>query len=761
MLLIALVIGFFWFLIDPPSFFVAVGIVGIALGMYLWSEYEVRKVEGKNQNKNQAEVYEVEPNWSVATSPPRWIRSDGSVSVAGRDIGGMVYVSSKVLDAASEQWLPLHACIVTSLRVANKGSDLAAEGMSYYPSYVDIRPVSRATYLDWLATGRSNREYNVGYVFLYFYGLEYRFFSKQANRAEREEIISEVQRLLDIYGGDRSVRNYMSSFLHVAPMFLSKPVEWTPVFDRVSSEIPVPVRVAIGVKLHAGEAVPAAWMLSWYMTHPETSLRQPAKRAFPEFRALFEIRFSEQYPTGLKISLPKRKLKFSYISASSDYSISLDDEVAGLPDISGLSKPVKIAAEVANGVMTELEKFSRYLGKNPEGRETIEAHALLPYPIRALFPCPELDSLRNWANEHMKTGGRVPVASLLQRLEGVVPTRISKRQLVSAGDALASLSIGMAPDPRFSFRRPKLDENVILFPLPSGTVTLEKVSDAYPLALLKVMLGMYIAHADGVVSEAEHKHLELIVAGMDGISEAELTRLRANIDWMTDVPPNLSAMCRRLRETSEDVRHEFGRLALAVAGADGRIEPGEVNAVRKLYRALDMDGESVYGDLHEFSMQVSGPVSVQHSEPRVEYSIPREKDLKEATLRKENVVLNPQKVSEKWADTNQVRNLLHEIFTDEQDAKEDADEMEVEMEDKALFPGLDPKHAILLQELICRPSWTSDEFGALSKKYGLPLADGAMETINEWAYEKFEEPLIDEDGMLQVNMSLINQPRGE
>ena len=764
MLFIALLIGFIWFLVDPTSFGIVAGFVAIALAVYLWSSwnvYKAEKLEAKGGNKSQTSVYEDEQSLPVAVSPPRWIRSTESVTVAGRDVGGMVYVSSKVLDEASGGWLPFHACIVTSLRVANRGNDRSGEGMGYWPSYREIRPASRATYLDWLATGRSSPDYNAGYVFLYFYGLEYRFFSKQTDYAERKEIISEVRRLLDIYGDDRSIRNYLLSFLYVTPLFMSEPAEWMPVFDRVGGELPVPVRIAIGEKLRAKESIPADWILAWYMTHPETSLRQPAKRAFPEFRALFEIRFSSQYPTGLKVSMPKRKLQLSYMSASSGYTVNLDKEVKDLPDISGLSKPVRIAAEVANEAMAELEKFSRYLGRKPEGRKTIEAHVLLPHSIRALFPCPELDSLRNWANDHMKIGGRVPVASLLQRLEGAVPTRISKQQLVSAGDALASLSIGMAPDPRFSFRRPKLGEKVILFPLPTGTVVLEKVSDAYPLALLKVMLGMYIAHADGIVSEAERKHLEQMVASMDGISEAEMIRLRANIDWMMEIPPNLNAMCRRLRETKEDMRHEFGRLALAVAGADGRIEPGEVNAVRKLYRALGIDGESVYGDLHEFSMRASRPVSVRDSKPRIEYSIPQKKDLKESALGEESVVLNPQKVSEKWADTDQVRNILHEIFTDEDDMKEEADEIAPEMGDEVLFPGLDTKHAILLQELICRPSWTSDEFGSLTKKHGLPLSDGALETINEWAYEKFEEPLIDEDGALQINAKLINQLGGQ
>lgn len=285
---------------------------------------------------------------------------------------------------------------------------------------------------------------------------------------------------------------------------------------------------------------------------------------------------------------------------------------------------------------------------------------------------------------------------------------------------------------------------------------MEKVSDAYPAALLKIMLGMYIAHADGVVSKFEREHIEKMVSAMDGITESEMVRLQANIDRMMEVPPSLSIMRRRLREVDEDMRHEFGCLALAVAGADGRIEPEEVKAVRGLYRAMGLDDESVYGDLHEFAIQASGPVTVQRYKPRAEYLIPQETDLKEVVLREESVVLDPQKVSEKWADTDQVRNILHEIFTDKEDIKEEADERAEEMEEKVLFPGLDSKHAILLRELMCRPSWTSDEFSALTQKYGLPLPDGAMETINEWAYENYEEPLIDEDGTLQVNVDLIN-----
>jgi hypothetical protein len=35
------------------------------------------------------------------------------------------------------------------------------------------------------------------------------------------------------------------------------------------------------------------------------------------------------------------------------------------------------------------------------------------------------------------------------------------------------------------------------------------------------------------------------------------------------------------------------------------------------------------------------------------------------------------------------------------------------------------------------------------------MPDGVIETINEWAYEKFDEPLIEEGDPLIINVGLL------
>ena len=133
-----------------------------------------------------------------------------------------------------------------------------------------------------------------------------------------------------------------------------------------------------------------------------------------------------------------------------------------------MSKPLIVAKELVEKVTDALAKYSYFLGRNPEGRDTIEAHVLLPERLWPLFPCRKMENLRHWAEGIIKSGGFLPGEQIIEQLEGVAPKKINNRQLTGAADALARLSIGMAPDPRFALRSPKLGEPVVLFKLPPG-----------------------------------------------------------------------------------------------------------------------------------------------------------------------------------------------------------------------------------------------------------------------------------------------------
>ena len=675
----------------------------------------------------------------------KWVNYEQSAVVAGRNIGGMVYLGPDLRQGAlSATWKPT---IVPTLPVAASGPDITGDGMPYWPSYSEIGPNSRAAYLDWLATGRSDRRYGVGHVFLYFYGLERRFFIDSSGPHERRIIIDEVDRLLQIYGDHRSVRRYFESFLDAAKVSLASDEELKPRFWTAGYELPLGLRVALGRRAGDGLPLNADWVLSWYCAHPDYALRTAASRAFPEFQAIFRILFAERYPAGMKIPLPKRTLRAQYQSASSDFEVGLEEHIGAVPDISRITQPLNAARNLVEEATDSLDKYSRFLGRNPNGRGTIEAHALLPERLWEVFPSSEMDSLREWAGEIIGAGGLCPVEAVVERLEGAAPESIGKRQLTDAADALARLSVGLAPDPRFALRSPKRGEPVVLFNLPEGVTRLEAVSGKYKSLLVSVAIGSFVAQADESVSESESNALAAAINRDPDLPEGERSRLKANLRWMMAVRPDLSLLRRHLRNAPCETSHEMGQIALSIAASDGVISGREVAALERLYSAIGLKTDGIYSALHTLSSADDPVTVIPPAEGQPGFAIPPRPD-------PENPLsLDADRVAAMMTNTARVSALLSEIFQDEEREEEPAEELgQAENE----FGGLDEKHAAFLGELISRPHWGEEEYRKLARQFRL-LPDGAMETVNEWSHERFGDLLIVEDDGYMINIEIKDE----
>ena len=675
----------------------------------------------------------------------KWVNYEQSAVVAGRNIGGMVYLGPDLRQGAlSATWKPT---IVPTLPVAASGPDITGDGMPYWPSYSEIGPNSRAAYLDWLATGRSDRRYGVGHVFLYFYGLERRFFIDSSGPHERRIIIDEVDRLLQIYGDHRSVRRYFESFLDAAKVSLASDEELKPRFWTAGYELPLGLRVALGRRAGDGLPLNADWALSWYCAHPDYALRTAASRAFPEFQAIFRILFAERYPAGMKIPLPKRTLRAQYQSASSDFEVGLEEHIGAVPDISRITQPLNAARNLVEEATDSLDKYSRFLGRNPNGRGTIEAHALLPERLWEVFPSSEMDSLREWAGKIIGAGGLCPVEAVVERLEGAAPESIGKRQLTDAADALARLSVGLAPDPRFALRSPKRGEPVVLFNLPEGVTRLEAVSGKYKSLLVSVAIGSFVAQADESVSESESNALAAAINRDPDLPEGERSRLKANLRWMMAVRPDLSLLRRHLRNAPCETSHEMGQIALSIAASDGVISGREVAALERLYSAIGLKTDGIYSALHTLSSADDPVTVIPPAEGQPGFAIPPRPD-------PENLLsLDADRVAAVMTNTARVSALLSEIFQDEEREEEPAEELgQAENE----FGGLDEKHAAFLGELISRPHWGEEEYRKLARQFRL-LPDGAMETVNEWSHERFGDLLIVEDDGYMINIEIKDE----
>ncbi|MDO9525859.1 MAG: TerB N-terminal domain-containing protein [Gemmobacter sp.] len=673
-----------------------------------------------------------------------------NATVQGVGVGGLVYIGPPLRDGKPDHGQP-RCWIDPALSARSATRDPEGRGLTYWPSYRDLPPESRATYLDWLASGRQDATCNPGYMFMYFYGLEHRFLRDASPEAERREIIAEVARLHDLWSASGSARRYLGEFINFAGLQMDGPPSEPSKAER-SWELPLQLKAGVGARILRGQALTADWLLAWFIAHPETRLRTPATRCAPEFEALFRHVFEARFPDGLTPRMPRKVLTASYCAASGTFEVSFQPQIDGraVPDVSGLKSPLTAAHAIAEQATDRLAGLSRYLGRNPQGRGTLEAAALLPIEIAGIFPSEGLAALADWAGDVVAMGGTVPVEDLLIRLEGEVPKRIGRRQLADAAAALARIGFGMAPDADFSLRGPRIGEPVVLFAAgasPDGPPT-----EAYRSAMLQLAPGAALAQADGVVSPGERAALAARISGISGLAAGEATRLAANLDWLLAVPADMAAIRARIADASPAAKEGLRVALIAMAvGAGELIGPAEVGRIEQVYRMMGLDPGQAYSDLHA-GATTDAPITVRLAErPEAGEPIPVF-----GPDRESGIALDINRIAAIRADTEAASKVLGAIFADAPDpVSDDADPppATAAAELPAALFGLEPRQAAFVRAVIARAHCTEEDMAGLAEAHGL-MAAGAVEAVNEWSFARHDEAILEFYGDYEINAGI-------
>ena len=77
-----------------------------------------------------------------------------------------------------------------------------------------------------------------------------------------------------------------------------------------------------------------------------------------------------------------------------------------------------------------------------------------------------------------------------------------------------------------------------------------------------------------------------------------------------------------------------------------------------------------------------------------------------------------------------------------------------ERDGQAKYSGLDRSHAELLARLAIQREWPRSAYEEIARACRL-MPDGALEIINEWSFEKFDEPLIEDGDVLTIELPLL------
>ena len=246
------------------------------------------------------------------------------------------------------------------------GEQLKARDNLWHRSITDD-PERGTGYVEWLASSRDDPDCDIGYVFLYFYGIERRLLvdRKHIFPSERRALIDEIWRLKRIYGGDSTFnRNATNLLAHV----------WVLIHEKFRTIIAQPdealltgtreftsaFKYSLGKAVADGSPVSSELALAWVRSHPKIiDFLDPAKLDNRGFKPSFELRYLGKYGQGITIWPDSTKLQLVYHPANPTLGCNIIKLDIPDPNPSRLTRPFIKLIRLAELCVNELQK------KNP------------------------------------------------------------------------------------------------------------------------------------------------------------------------------------------------------------------------------------------------------------------------------------------------------------------------------------------------------------------------------------------------------------
>lgn len=689
--------------------------------------------------------YGYEEEKSKNKTKGRWMKNGEKVSIHGYSIsGGNFYFGGQLkaysFKSKNNQYSETEASLIDDfLKVTKESKTFEDNSLTYWPKYVSLSPKARGAYLDWLASDRNDPNTPIGYVFIYFYGLERRVVVdgslQKLSETDFLDIYVELMRLKEIFDFNHSFKSYSNRLIDyiflVRPDVVSKS---NYVFSQGHESLSFKLNLAKTV--NEGKPIPSDLALSWVKFDYEYTLRTPARRCEDEFSQLFNKEYEEKFAEGLIVKPNKTKLKLDYYPASntiSDVTIRHED----LPDPSILSGPKKKFISIAEDCTSLLDPYSRYLGRKDTSKEDIAALLLLPEGISSSNSSGIQHKLKSWIEARLvENNGLVAVADFWKFTNTPLPQKINKREAELIQKLAEKVGYGIAPDLRYHLAKPNPEGVIVLLNQIHGDSF--DPSNSFAEIGMALRLGAMVAQIDSEVHLSEVQVLKNLIVNNPHLSDLEKSSLNAYLTWRLNTPANMNGLKARIGSLDNEQKSLISHILIGVALADGRIDLSEIKQLEKLYVALGLEKERVSSDIHNIS---SAKVANQ--------------DVAQKTEEKPSFTLNEDVLALHESETSDVKEMLGAIFAE--DIVENEEELKVTSQIGG--DGLDPKTSQFFQALIKKEQWTREEITSLCQELEL-MVDGALEAINDWSYDQVDSPVLEDNGDIYVDQEIVVELRG-
>ncbi|MEI9948332.1 MAG: TerB N-terminal domain-containing protein [Pseudomonadota bacterium] len=698
------------------------------------------------------------PRQAFVPAPPahstrRFLGTAEVLSVAGRTIARpLTFASSTAIGSEA-------STIVTSLPV---GDARHAGPLPYWPSYSEADLHQRARYLDWMAGGRTDPAIDIGYVFIFFYGLEWRALREGL---DVEAACQETFRLLAIYGPrNGSFRSYAANFLLFAMLTrldtITDEQEFEGVLEHLLETSMNGSAVLTAWYFRRGLPLPARYAVKLAPTLEGAKRSVVAKRAEHELSHLFAARYREALGNGLPLTAAKRELSLAYRGASSSWHRAGSPLAVSIPDVLGKWGQFKPLVRIWNQCIEDLRKAARL--KEKSGELSAEAWAALPAELRAQYDHPDRDRWDDLVAGaprlgafHLVTGGA------LAELAGAARTeKLSAALLCKITETAAELGYALEPDARAQRKGLRWQDEMLIWPSEETSCPDPKL---YSAAYILLSLSMQVAMADGALAEEEAYVVISMLTDTFTLDETLRKRFVALQHLLARQPVRAATLAKKLQSTrTSSELAKIGRVLVSVATADGVVTDQEHAALRSLYKALGLSAADLGAAMVASGITLASDavVDVRSGTGVAAPGEPIPPPPKPAP----GVALDQAAIAAIIADTRDVAALLADVFDQEGDdddpslavtpAPKSASHDAVSSEIKAVAQGLDARYHAVLADLLSKPRWTREEIRSLALTRKL-MPGAILETINTWSEETYGDFLIDEADTWQIHSELL------
>lgn len=671
--------------------------------------------------------YEKEDYEEVKKS--NWIGNGKSIEIQGYSIQNPnIYVYD------SGRKSPACHIVPTKLKATKKEN---YDEIGYWPSYSDLNPGQRGMFLNWLATGKNDSKIDIGYVFIYFYGLEYRVLKENK---DYKSIAQEIIRLRKIYSSNNSFKNYSEGLLAYILSNLSDKDFASEIFTQIQPTLDkysyiyrsgINLKIKKSVKLTEDELISA---ISSFENVQRSSIPSKVGNYFDQY---FKIIAKNEISDAIS-SIEPKEYNERYYSASN----FLRDEhtYKGLRIIVD-RKTQNILAKKWTEAIDAFRPYSRKLSKNAPK----DIFNLLPFELRQIIDHPNKENLKKIESNFLDKV--IDLKNITDSLGINIGDKVNQKDAKEIVESLLSSNIIIEPNLSYFKKTYRPDDNVILTRTNNASML---DGDDYKLAALMADFGADLAHSDNDYSKDEAEQIYNLISSDFLSKEIEKEHLKLRVKLYENSKPKMNGVFKKLSEKLDlkDLKI-FSNYLVKVALADGVLSKEEDRKIRDSLAKLGLESSYIEDLYSSFDVDVQFD-NVELRRPGSPTStgsaIPKKVD---------GISIDRAKLSKLAADTAEVKSVLSEIITLEE---KEADYLDVPEDDSASEIVLSGKYKELLEVILSKKEWEKNELKEKAKEFGL-MINAAISKINEWTDEKYGDFLIYEDEFYHIQTDIITEEK--